>query len=535
MNVKILDCTLRDGAYIVDGKFGEKSIIGILNHLQNARVDIVECGWLKNNKHISGSTYYNVPCDIENYIINGKDSKVIYTAMIDYNRYDLEQLPICDGKSVDAIRIVFPQDKVSEGLKLVNQIRDKGYKVYLQAANTYGYSEKELLELVNEVNNYDVEALSIVDTFGTMYKSDLFRILDILDNNLRKEIAIGFHSHNNKQLSFSLSMDFVEELFTRGKRDCIIDSSLCGMGRGAGNTPTELMISYLNKRFNTNYDENTIMDVIDMYMQHFMEKYKWGYSVPYMLAGTYVCHVNNVAYLMKTHRACAKDMKNVFENMSLEKRRTYDYDYLEQVYADVENKQIDDKLCKEILKKALRGREIVIVVPGVSAGKEQKMVSKYVSDNDVITIGINSVIEDYKYDYAFFSNSMKYTLALNVLEKAANKTTIITTSNIDGKQNLIVNYNDLVRRKWKYYENSLMMFLELMIYIRPAKINFVGFDGFEKCEQYYAEEILEPIEDFDEIDILQSNVVEMFQDFVKRNQGQIELCFLTHSLFEKYI
>lgn len=150
--LKLLDCTLRDGAYIVDAKFGKQTIGGIIAHLQDANVEIIECGWLKNDEHKVGTSFFHVPSDLEQYLLAPKNKFTSYVAMIDYNRYDLNFLPECDGKSIDAIRIVFPRDKVDEGLALVDPIRKKGYDVYLQAANTLGYSDRELLDLADKVN-----------------------------------------------------------------------------------------------------------------------------------------------------------------------------------------------------------------------------------------------------------------------------------------------------------------------------------------------------------------------------------------------
>ena len=70
------------------------------------------------------------------------------------------------------------------------------------------------------------------------------------------------------------------------------------------------------------------MDAIDTYMSYFEEKFQWGYSTPYFIAGMYCCHVNNIAYLTKNHRATAKEMRNIIESMSPEDRIKYDYDLL---------------------------------------------------------------------------------------------------------------------------------------------------------------------------------------------------------------
>ncbi|MGN0915599.1 MAG: hypothetical protein ACI4NE_04515, partial [Succinivibrio sp.] len=100
--IKLLDCTLRDGAYINGANFGYETIRGIIKRMQDAKVEIIECGWLKNDPHKTGSSYFHVPDDLKQYLVN-KDPNVTYVTMIDWDRYNLDYLPQCDGKSVDAV------------------------------------------------------------------------------------------------------------------------------------------------------------------------------------------------------------------------------------------------------------------------------------------------------------------------------------------------------------------------------------------------------------------------------------------------
>lgn len=222
------------------------------------------------------------------------------------------------------------------------------------------------MELAEEMNQINPVAVSVVDTFGAMYQEDLERIVHVLNEKLNPQIRLGFHSHNNQQLSFALTMHFVE-LLQRTDRGCIVDASLCGMGRGAGNATTELVANYLNLKQHCNYDMNQIMDAIDMYMQYFQENYTWGYSTPYFIAGMYCCHVNNIAYLLKNHRTNALDMRNIIESLSPEERRKYDYDLLEEKYLENQNRIVDDDAVMEQLEHALASREVVLIAPGKPA------------------------------------------------------------------------------------------------------------------------------------------------------------------------
>lgn len=132
------------------------------------------------------------------------------------------------------------------------------------------YSDDDLRKLAKEINSVRPDGISIVDTFGAMYEEDLTHILQVLDSEIDKSIRIGFHSHNNQQMAFANSMKFVEILMKTG-RDMIVDASLCGMGRGAGNATTELMVNFLNRKCQHNYDLDSIMDAIDIYMTGFQE------------------------------------------------------------------------------------------------------------------------------------------------------------------------------------------------------------------------------------------------------------------------
>ena len=132
--IELLDCTLRDGAYIVDGKFGTQAIRGIIKKLQDANVDIIECGWLKDSPHEEGTSFFHLPSDLQPDLVNKRD-RVTYVAMIDWDRYQVDALPQCDGKTINAIRVVFPHGKHLEGIAVGREIAKKGYQVYFQAAN----------------------------------------------------------------------------------------------------------------------------------------------------------------------------------------------------------------------------------------------------------------------------------------------------------------------------------------------------------------------------------------------------------------
>jgi 4-hydroxy 2-oxovalerate aldolase len=533
MSIKILDCTLRDGAYVTNSEFGESSIRGIITQMQKAHADIIECGWLKDSECHSGSSFYHVPADVEPYL-EGKNKDILYCVMIDWDRYNVENLPQYDGKSVDAIRVVFPHGRHKEGIAIGKRIREKGYKVLFQAANTLAYSEQELHELAMAMNDFEPCSLSVVDTFGAMYFEDLEKIVNVLDKTLSKKIAIGFHAHNNQQLAFALSIYFIEKL--KEKRDVIVDATLCGMGRGAGNTTTELLANYINRNQHGNYDMNAIMDAIDIYMQKYQEKFSWGYSTPYFIAGMYQCHVNNIAYLLKNHRTNSRDLRTIIESLSTDERRKYDYDLLEEKYLENQDRLVDDSNSLKQLAGAFAGRKILLLAPGKSTITNQKEIKEFINSENPITIAVNAINKGYDCDYIFFTNKARYTYAKTAYPEQFEKLNKILLSNIktdvSGNEK-IINYNLVIKRGWNHFDNAVILCLRLMYKLNVKDVYIAGFDGFKHhYNESYADESLPTLNPDNKWDELNEEIKEIYRDFYDSVIGKMNITFVTESIFE---
>lgn len=531
--MQLLDCTLRDGAYIVEGKFGTSSIKGIIRKLQDANIDIIECGWLKNDEHRVGTTYYHVPEDALHYM-DEKKPRTTYVAMIDWDRYDLEYLPEYDGKSLDAIRVVFPYGKAKEGVEVGKKIRDKGYKVFFQAANTLAYEEDDLVELAELINSVDSESLSIVDTFGAMYEEDLERIVGILDKELDKKIKLGFHSHNNQQLAFSNAQHFVK-LMESSDRDIVIDSSLCGMGRGAGNATTELVANYLNRKYHTNYSMYHILDAIDLYMEYFEENFKWGYSTPYFIAGMYCCHVNNIAYLQKNHRTNARDMNDIIESLSPDDRKKYDYDLLEEKYIENQDRVVNDDFEIERLRHDLKNKTVLLIAPGKSSLTEIYKIREYIREKSPVIIQVNAISPEYDADYLFLISDGRYDYAKNAYPQQFNKVRKILLSNIktEGEDNeIIINFNRVVKRGWEYLDNAVINCLRMLNQLHVENVAIAGFDEFgDHYNDSYADPSLPTVNPDGDWDKLNKEVLEMFVDFKETVGDAMNIEFVTNSKF----
>ena len=532
--IALLDCTLRDGAYINGSRFGTSAIKGIIKKLQEARTDIIEVGWLKDAAHEEGSTYYHLPQDAAPYMVDRQDG-IEYVAMIDWDRYDVDNLPPCDGKSINAVRVVFPHGKHREGIAVAERVREKGYRIFLQAANTLAYSEADLKDLAQCINACRPVAISVVDTFGAMFEEDLARIVRTLDAALDPAIAMGFHSHNNQQLSFALTMHFVE-LLAESERSAIVDASLCGMGRGAGNATTELVASYLDRKQNGNYDMDAILDAIDTYMEPFREAYTWGYSTPYFVAGMYQCHVNNIAYLQRNHRTNARDMRNIIASLSQAERRKYDYDLLERRYLENQSRLVDDEAAVRALRQEFAGRTVLLVAPGRSVIDKRARVHAFIKKEQPVVIGVNAICDGYAYDYLFFVNSARCDYAKNAHGKTFAETKKILLSSIktEGAEGeLILNFNRAIKRGWPHFDNAVISALRLLNSIGAKKVAIAGFDGFRHAyNESYADPSLPTLNPDNRWDELNVEISAIFEDVLSSTRGSMEISFVTESLFD---
>lgn len=327
-SIQILDCTLRDGAQVNEARFGEQAIKDITGNLTKSGVDIIECGFLKNCEFEVGRTYYPQPSFAVPYIPEKKDA--IYATLMDYGRYDVDNLEVNNGESFDLIRISFFEKDIDNVEDFIKKVLNKGYKVSIQPMDTFSYSNDNIKKIIEIANRVQPEALSMVDTYSLATTDDIDRVYNLYEKDLDKNVKIGFHSHNNQLNSFALAQYFLKISGT--ERSVIIDVSLYGMGRGGGNLNTELFVEYLNRQGVKNYNIKYILNMIDIYMVKFKEMFEWGYSIPMLYAGLYGVHVFSTAYLEKKPNVTSYDLKCMFEMLDSQKKKRYDYDYLDSVY-----------------------------------------------------------------------------------------------------------------------------------------------------------------------------------------------------------
>ena len=333
MSVQITDCTIRDGGYLLNKNSPPDFVKGVMKGLADSGIDFVETGYLQDKVNGESLVYHN-SIDARKYIPSGR-GRTEFLGFCDNSRYSPANLDEWDGNSFKWLRISFAKHELEDALNFCTNAQDKGYIVQFNPMDALSYSDSELERLIRKVNSVRPGSVSIVDTFGAMYLDDLTRIFRHIDSILDRRIKIGFHSHNNLGLSCALS-EMTAILAQESGRDVIIDGSLLGMARGAGNAQTELLADFLNKKFGADYDIPVLIETLEKYIAPFFGKVRWGYDLPMFICGIEHSHVDNIYYMQENTKCSAKDMYRILEGMPLKYRIRYRVGYRKSDFTELE-------------------------------------------------------------------------------------------------------------------------------------------------------------------------------------------------------
>lgn len=513
--VKLLDCTLRDGGYCNQWNFGHANIKKIISSLQNANVDIVECGFITNTvTHNDDISKFNNVEQLKSVISTNKQGTK-FVAMINYGEFDVSILPQCSDTLLDGIRVAFHKKDMRDAMALCKVIKEKGYEVFVQPMVTPSYSDEEFLSLIAEANALDPYVFYIVDSFGMIKSRDLMRWFYLVEHNLKSNIRIGFHSHNNMQLAYSNAQQLI---LNNVSRKIIIDSSIYGMGRGAGNLATELIMEYINENLNTNYNIQPLLLVIDEVLDDFYKQNAWGYSLPNYLSAKHCVHPNYSIYLAEKCSLTVSAMDEIISLISEDKKFEYDKDYIAQLYVSYQSAVSIQSNNIVNLTEQLNTKTVLLIAPGESSLAESDVIEQFLQHHDVIAISIN--YDDSRCKYIFSSNLRRFReLQLQSYHKC------IATSNIHSKNVFArINYFDLLYPNEVIKDNAGIMAIQFLIKLGVTKIYLAGFDGYShNMDKNYA---LNNMRLFQRESLLDAINIAMTQALAELSR-QIQIEFLT--------
>lgn len=279
--IKVVDCTIRDGGLANDSKFKLETVRAVYQAVCEAGVDYVELGYRNSKKMFSPDEYGPWRfCDEEQLkrVTDGIDPRgTKLSVMQDSHKAFADDVAPKDKSVIDMIRVATYVKDVDKAIHLANTAVEKGYETCINIMAISHEGSPFLEEALQQINEETkVKAVYIVDSFGALYSEEVHFLVEKYQMYVKGDKEVGVHFHNNQQLAFANTIEGI----IKGAN--FLDGTLYGLGRAAGNCPLELLLGFLkNPKFNI----VPILDVIGKFIIPLRDQIEWGYTIPYMLAG----------------------------------------------------------------------------------------------------------------------------------------------------------------------------------------------------------------------------------------------------------
>lgn len=316
-NIKILDCTLRDGGYYNQWDFDEDMAAQLVQSLNESGVDMIELGY----KSIDRSSYYGLfkYCNEELLLDLTADTQAEYAFMIDakefllpdgrINEAGLKEVVVPAKDSLFSwVRVASHYGNVAEGPALIRYFQQLGYKVCFNLMGGSLIDDQALVEALQVLAPAGPEVFYIADSFGSFYPDDIRHRIRLIREHFQGEI--GVHLHDNQGMAYANALAALEEGVD------IIDGTVTGMGRGAGNLLLEQFMLGYKERFHVDsLQPHRLLPVINQYFQPMKAHHQWGYNYVYMLSGLHNIHQTYCQTLSGTSRYSMSQVTEILEEI----------------------------------------------------------------------------------------------------------------------------------------------------------------------------------------------------------------------------
>jgi len=294
--IKVLDCTIRDGGLANDSHFALETVRGVYKACCDAGIDYVELGY-RNSKEMFSPAEFGLWrfCDEDDLLravdgIENRGTKIV--VMQDAHKATAADLLPKDKSVVDMVRVATYVKDIDKAIALEAAAHDKGYETTINVMSISVESDWELDPALEQIGKEThVKACYVVDSFGALYSEQVDFFVDKYRKYLPENVEVGVHFHNNQQLAFANTIEGI----IRGAN--FLDATVYGLGRAAGNCPTELLLGFLkNPKFNI----RPILDCVAETILPLQKDIQWGYMVPHMVTGILNQHPRAAMTMLKS-------------------------------------------------------------------------------------------------------------------------------------------------------------------------------------------------------------------------------------------
>lgn len=410
---KLLDCTLRDGGYINNWDFSRNFGDALYRAVSDAGCDYVEVGFFEPGAS-AGLPWTNLTAADLARIRGDLSHGTAIAVMINYGTVELEDVPLASDYPADMIRVATPKSKAREGTEFAAALSAKGYQTTINYMGISNYTNAEILGLLELMNTYkdQVNYFYVADSFGSLLPKRTREIFTTL--RFGTDAALGFHPHNNLQLAFANCLEAMDAGVD------IIDGSVFGMGRGAGNLFTDAMLAFYEQRQPARYRLIPILQFADLYMEELKSNYSWGYSLPQLLSGVFHCHPNYPTNLLREKAYTADDIyrmlrrlpeaeKSRFSRQQLEAIKEHHLEHLAEV-AEVTVSPSIQQLC------ARTGHAALLVCGGRSVSEQRGSIEAFIASKQPSVFSVNNPNPPIQADGVFFGNRRRILQYFNQIQ-----------------------------------------------------------------------------------------------------------------------
>ncbi len=466
------------------------------------------------------STLFDSVSSVDN-VLNNMPNISTKVVMIDLFSFNLDNLPLKMNTKIDGIRLAFHKKDINHAIYASKKIIDLGYKLFFQPMVTKNYNSNEFTTLIQKANDLKVCAFYLVDSFGSMTLGDFRKYINLANDNLNNDIKLGYHSHNNMQLAFSNAIDLCN---SKLNRDVIIDSSIYGMGRGAGNLNTELIIDYLNSNFKKKYETFPLLEVIDEILVFYFNQNPWGFSPVQYLSASLDCHPNYASYLVNKKSNHIVDIFKILEKIPLKYKDNFNEEIVNQLYQDF---LLTNKSKPRGEFNIPKGKKVFLVASGNSINNDLEKIKQKVESDDYFVIALNHMPQ-FPCNCYFFTNQQRFDVFKDRIPSAKQ----YVTSNILCKEvGAVVRLKDIAFIKEAFVTNVALLILNYLISKGFKNVEIAGLDGYEIGRDSYA---------YNETSVVENKGVfqelnESIRTSLLQLRDSIKIDLITPSIFGKVI
>ena len=437
---QILDCTIRDGGYMTNWHFDNGLVRDVYRAVSKAGIDYVELGY-------HGTTHFFDPKKYGTWRFSPeaairKATQGIQGAhvgfMVDFGKFDPADIPPRDESVVELIRIAVHRDKVRQAVGQANQLKAKGYKISLQLMGFATYTQAERQELKHILTDAPLDFVYVADSYGSTFPDQIESFLETLKSI--GSLRVGFHPHNQLQTAFANTLEAI-----RCGVD-IIDGSIYGIGRAAGNLPLETLIAYLQTQRPDRFNVLPLLNIIDRYFMTQQQETPWGYQLPYMLSGLFNVHPNYAKDLIARREYTIEDIWKALQVVKQQNPVGFSRDLLDSliarglvgnfVYAfpEVTQRPVVDEDGAELATSAVtyadrhQGRDFLVLANGPSLRTHVEQIREFIRRYDPVVMGANYLGGLFVPHYHAFNNKRRF---IDYVDQVDPQSSLLLGSNFD--------------------------------------------------------------------------------------------------------